>query len=364
MNYIDILRDKLLFLPIRQSGNSFKESLKEALTAYLDVVKTLPDNESLNVNDLQHIDGEFVKNVQQKFIAGLLSTIEIYHEGKPAKAFEKLSNTMNNDLKDFTQILKIKTYEAGESFFRMRIQKGNNLLSANEMFHIPFELRGRVATQRYSIPGFPCLYLGRTLYGCWEEMNRPDIDEFQVVRLKNVKPIEYLDLTRPDYGDNLLSRDIYHYFMTWPLIACCSVKVKDYSHPFRSEYIIPQLLLQWVREEERIDGIRFSTTHIDIHKSGSKGDFSNLVLPVKKNNEKGFCSRLASMFEISNTLSWQMHEHAIGGQGVIYNRADFTTLDTRIQKLELIEGRSYPYSYSILGKLEHYLDSMTTQPIC
>lgn len=195
MNYTDILQDKLLHLPITQTGNSFRESLKKALTVYLEAVKTLPDNLSLNVEELGPIDGTFIKNVQQKFIAGLVKTIEIYHEGKPANAFSKLSDTMNNELKDFTQILKIKTYPADDSFFRMRIQKGNKLLSSREMFHIPFELRGRVATQRFSIPRFPCLYLGRTLYGYWEEMNHPDINEFQVVRLKNIQSIKYLDLT-------------------------------------------------------------------------------------------------------------------------------------------------------------------------
>lgn len=94
MNYTDILQDKLLHLPITQTGNSFKESLKKALNVYLEAVNTLPDNLSLNVEELGHIDGTFVKNVQQKFIAGLVKTIDIYHEGKPAKAFSPPGRTL------------------------------------------------------------------------------------------------------------------------------------------------------------------------------------------------------------------------------------------------------------------------------
>ena len=39
------------------------------------------------------------------------------------------------------------------------------------------ELRNRkklksVSTNRYSVPGFPALYLGDTTYVCWEEFNK------------------------------------------------------------------------------------------------------------------------------------------------------------------------------------------------
>jgi len=51
--------------------------------------------------------------------------------------------------------------------------------------------------------------------------------------------------------------------MIWPLVLACSVKVKNIEDDFKPEYIIPQLLLQWVRERDDIDGISYQTTHID-----------------------------------------------------------------------------------------------------
>jgi len=192
-------------------------------------------------------------------------------------------------------------------------------------------------------------------------MKRPSINEFQAVKLVNVSPIRYLDLTRPTFQENILQKDLYHYFMTWPLIACCSVIVKDYSQSFKPEYIIPQLLLQWIREIEYIDGIQFNSTHINFHASKSKGDFSNLVLPVKENRETGFCSKLLDMFHMTESISWQLKEAAIGGQ--TFWNGENLEVDKRIPKLELIKGRTYPYSYSNIGMLENFLDGMNLQPI-
>ena len=363
MTYEDLLISPLLFLPHPQTEVTFKHSLKKLLHKYLHAVEELPDG-PLNIEGLD-ITGAYVKRAQRSFIPGLLETIDIYYEGKPAKAFSQLSKTLSNDQKNFGEVLKKRKYPEHESFYRIREQKGNFPIPSLQMFHIPFELRGIIKTQRYSIPGFPCLYVGRTLYGCWEEMNRPDINEFQAVRLKSIKEVSYLDLTTPEINDqNAKNRDIYHYFMTWPLIACCSIKVKDYSHSFKPEYIIPQLLLQWVRDNHEIDGISFHSTHIDLHGSKSKGDFSNLVLPVKSNQEKGLCPNLMSMFEISDSISWQLREHAIGGQTFTGSFGDHKTgVNLKIQQLELIKGRAFPYSYSILGSLESYLDHMTTYPM-
>ncbi|WP_052675768.1 hypothetical protein [Paenibacillus sp. IHBB 10380] len=69
----------------------------------------------------------------------------------------------------------------------------NHSLTRQEMFHIPFELKGRAATQRYSIPGLPSLYLGSSCYICWEELHRPDLNTVNRVRVKRSGDDTYLD---------------------------------------------------------------------------------------------------------------------------------------------------------------------------
>ena len=67
----------------------------------------------------------------------------------------------------------IHTCEADSNFYRVRQLPSIYEVEAKELFHIPISKRGIVKTQRYSIPGYPCLYLGKSIYGCWEEMRRP-----------------------------------------------------------------------------------------------------------------------------------------------------------------------------------------------
>lgn len=64
------------------------------------------------------------------------------------------------------------------SFFRARISK--EPLTYKDMWHIPFKQRSKVSTERFSMPGIPCLYLATSSYGCWLEMNKPPYDEFWV----------------------------------------------------------------------------------------------------------------------------------------------------------------------------------------
>src|SRR5690606_27062195 len=190
-----------------------------------------------------------------------------------------------------------------------------------EMFHIPFELRNKVSTQRFSIPGFPSLYLGRTIYICWEELNRPSIDKIQAIRYKNIKPLKLLDLT-PPIKDCEDIDELYRFFMTFPLIMCCSVKVKDTSDTFKPEYIIPQLLLQWIRNNDSLDGIQYKSTHITSKVFNDSTELINIVLPVKTNDESGICKKLVAYFESTEVISWNLHQFATGGQVFIYNREE------------------------------------------
>ena len=65
-------------------------------------------------------------------------------------------------------------------FFRARLNDVVVDYSANEMLHIPFSCREIVKSERFSIPGLPCLYLANSTYACWIEMGRPADYRFNV----------------------------------------------------------------------------------------------------------------------------------------------------------------------------------------
>jgi|TARA_B110000902_G_scaffold86485_1_gene102632 hypothetical protein len=354
MTIQELLKDDFFNLPLKQPKNkSFDKFIEEFLNTFLEKVNLLDSG-------FQTFGTQFIKNTQEKIVKGLIKSIKEYYNGNPYKAYKELDKTLRNDLKDLYVIIKQKTYSENENFYRIRLKKENYDLNRKDLFHIPFELRGKVTSQRYSIPGFPSLYLARTIYVCWEELNRPKIDDFQVMRLESTKPIKFLDLTPPTDNPELLTRELYRYFMTFPLVACCSVKAKNSSDTFKPEYIIPQLLLQWVRNNDRLDGIKYKSTHINANLYKKEGKLSNLVLPVKQNKNSGHCNKLKSMFKMTEVTSWQLYQFAVGGMIFMRNSEENKLIDDKLPKIEFVKGRKHPYSYSVIGKLEQYTDEMNT----
>ncbi len=364
MTFQELLKNEILKLPKIQSTDlSFDKYIEKLLNDFLNIVNQL-DGDKLQFNDGESINIQFIKKTQKVIVEGLINTLKEYYNGFPFKSYTYLDRTLRNEIKDLYAILKQKEYSLDENFYRIRYKEDNFLFKVSEMFHIPFQMREKVTTQRFSIPGFPSLYLGRTLYVCWEELNRPQINSFQAVRLKNIKKVKVLDLTPPIITEeNINSIEVYRYFMTWPLIACCSVKVKDYSNTFKPEYVIPQLLLQWVRDNDQLDGIRYKSTHIPHSLYRQEGELTNLVLPVKENKEAGHCTELIDTFELTEVVSRQIYELSMGGGITLFTSNELNYIDKKLPKLEWIKGTEYSYSGSVLGQLEYYLDHLETKKI-
>lgn len=151
--------------------------------------------------------------------------------------------------------------------------------------------------------------------------------------------------------------------MTWPFVLASSVKVREYEDAYKPEYIIPQLLLQWVRERHEVDGIAYQTTNIDYRTSLSEGRFTNFVLPVKENKIRGLCDILKGKFEITNVISDQLSQLNSGSGNFTYSRIEIDSLNPNIQSIEFIKGRKATYGYSVLGGLERQLNYMETERI-
>jgi hypothetical protein len=363
MTLQEIFHDKHLLLPKAiPKDKSYRSFLNELFDKYLSLLQQVQER-NIKIAGLKEINFSNVVKIQEEFVKGLQKTIEIYFDGQPAEAYTRFAEVIEDRKGIYKKILNTNQFAANENFYRIRVKQENFPLSCLEMFHIPFHFRGKVTTQRYSIPGFPSLYLGKTLYVAWEELNRPNLDGFQAVRLVSQKPITYLDLTTNDWGTDNLNKEAYKYLMTWPLIAACSIKVKDYSDTFKPEYIIPQLLLQWVRNSGEIDGIKYSSTHIEMEELKAHGDLYNVVLPVKENKDDGHCNHLMSLFKITETISRQLLDYSSGGQLFKYSDAEYEAIDRKIPALEIINGKKSPYSHSVLGYMELILDGMQIKNI-
>lgn len=355
MGIADFLNDAIFKLPkIQGPKEDYKLFVNRIFKEYLEKLKSVESFEGISFSKIS------INERQIHLVESLRSAISNYYAGKPASALLELERGLNSNLKNFEEILNIREFHPEKDFYRIRVHKHNFPLTPENFFHIPFDLRGKIKTQRFSIPGFPSLYLGTSSYVCWEELGRPNLNDFQIVRLRNTTSLKVIDLAPPK-GANVSPYNYYKYLMIWPLVFACSVRVRNYEDDFKPEYIIPQLLLQWVRKDNRIDGISYQTTHINFNESLSKGEFLNVVLPVKENKTRGLCSELESKFRMTESTSVQLNQCSTSGfiNGGVASRFS----NRNVEEIELIKGVPTNYDISVFGQLEEVLSKMICKKI-
>ncbi len=231
------------------------------------------------------------------------------------------------------------------SFFRIRLMDSVYEVQPEEMFHIPIGMRGKVVTQRYSAPGYPCLYLGESIYGCWEEMRRPTMQRCAVARLECNKSLNILDLSIPS-KDFIITP---YYQKLIPLLISCMMPVANYNDTYKPEYIVPQLVIQWIlknRSKKNIDGVLYTSTHINDEFDFPEDKFLNYAFPVySMTPHNKYCKRLCQNFKITypttNDLEKLKGGHSIDLEKIgiskekikeqNYESSDFGNLELRLK---------------------------------
>lgn len=384
--HLDILSSKQFNTPIKRKANHFPNVFKKVLLDYIEFTTKIPQG-ILNAKD---------KKIIKELSEYLIHSIEEYYNGFNSRSFEVFSNGMEkirNRLEYTKQFFDNYDYNPKIKTFRVR-KGGNELYRPNEMFHIPFQLRHKVSEQRYSISGLPCLYLANSAYTCWLELNKPNLDSFQIAKLEfNYQDLKILDLaTTPQSYANLFKRSFgeKHFLeksetkkkeiinnvengaidklVLWPLMISCLFKVKFSNEGFIPEYIIPKHLLEWVRIQKSLDGIKYVSTKNEEGHKQKHGNLINYAIPVQTNEEKGLCPILTSKFRITETISWQILD-LINEDVIEFNRPyrDENNFEIGwpfgLDTLELIKGKPQAYWKTAFGNLEYQLNEMETKQI-
>ena len=251
----------------------------------------------------------------------LSDVLELYYDGRKGEAYIMFNTMMNGDTETEGLFASIGCVEVKpeEFYYRARERKNGEEFSIQDMFHIPLNKRGIVSTQRYSSPGYPCLYLGNSVYSCWEEMRRPIFNNLMFSAYKVKYDFKVFDLRIPndsDYNTESLAQTIRRI----PLVLACSFIVKNSSDVFKPEYIISQMLIETIisnnrkitqKEKSAIDldviwGVIYTSTHMSNDFPYDKKFLENIVLPViESNNSSHYCYCLASLFEISKPSCYE-----------------------------------------------------------
>lgn len=211
--------------------------------------------------------------------------------------------------------LPATSISSGEYFFRIRqFDDTQRKIKRCDLFHVPFEKRGKISTNRYSVLGYPCLYLGRSIYTCWEESHRPNLNSFFVsaFRLSSTIPQMYFLDFRLDRKTFVSEYAFRKYLCNMPMIIACSLRVNSYSNQFKPEYILPQLLLyKLIVPSDKItnwEGVIYSSTQVedDFGITNINCELAdNIVIPIQKNAEKGWCEELCKKFEMTEPTNYE-----------------------------------------------------------
>ncbi|EJQ31609.1 hypothetical protein IEC_05551 [Bacillus toyonensis] len=357
-------------LPLTRENDDFVEYLEDCFSTYISGLESIYSATLAAVikkQDLRH-----VKNLCE----GIICSLQEYYKGFPSKAFKEFHRVLINNVSIPNHFNHIKTLQKFDNEFLYKMRVGtDHVFTSEEMFHIPLELRGIVSTNRYSIPGLPCIYLGSSPLTCWEELNKPDLNTVQTSVFKS-DDISYIDLSTPpvvfidkiikkfyDYGTIMKKglfakelnepNEVISYLIIWPLMAACSVRVKNTTDTFKPEYIIPQLLLQFIRYDGFFDGVSYFSTKVDNYSAETAVLYKNFAFPVQDGATKGLCPKLQSKFDVSDAVPCKMYKDShhcnlhegekrvkhefINGMDLLYSSTDFSKLETFLRKKFLLK---------------------------
>lgn len=278
-------------------------------------------NKSGSLNELKNSTLHFVTDFYRDSTYGLpiyrkLPMGECLHSYKLTTDVVKAVN--NGDIKKAMSYLKelifdnerlrlnISTLKKGKINYRMRRRDNYDLYTKDEMFHIPFDSLKAVPSYRYSISGFPCLYLGASLYSCWEETRRPEIDKVNFSAFMNTLDMKFVDVLCPNTIDSIDN------LVRFIIFALCTnfVSPNDDNNKFKFQYAIPELLLSVLISERNsgskalqgIDGIKYLSTRYfrDTEMFGVEPVFYNYVIPIKQYMDAGHCPELINSFRVTD----------------------------------------------------------------
>ena len=205
------------------------------------------------------------------------------------------------------------------SFFRARV---GDIESYEDMFHIPLNKRDSVSTQRFSVPGTPCLYLGTSSYDIWTELRKPAFNQFCVsgIKLKPInerKEIKILNLISGIYLDYRIMNPIsititektvkllIMELKIWLFACATSFRVNNSKGAFHSEYIVSHLIMQCLRKLG-IDGVAYISKQIDPKDENiSLPLMVNIAIPVFSESTKAKYAPICSKFEISAPVNFR-----------------------------------------------------------
>lgn len=340
----ELYKQLMMLVPVKPSTKNFSSTLDERFKVYQKRIESLDEVDRPDQWD------ELLHRVNQ-LCAGIKRAINAENTGRRHSAYSIIKNQLDGYKSKGAEIKGLREYAEyiyvipkGTSFYRMREMKPQERkgMTVKDIFHIPFDKRGIVPTNRYSVPGYPCLYLSRYVYGCWEELERPDFGTIMVSRFENNEAIRLLDLRIP--SKEKWETDMTNCLIYFPLVISTMIQVKNPEDNYKPEYTIPQLLMEWLishnygsHEEDRFIGIAYTSAQKNDDFNFPEDSFDNYAIPVVKpkvRSKSKYCDKLKGIFK-ATTPTYYDFEVLRYGHGIDAGTLGLTDEEQKKENMRL-----------------------------
>jgi hypothetical protein len=321
------------------STATFLDSLKRKLEVYKTFIKSFTARNS-------KLDWELSISVNS-LCDTIIQCINLYYQGSAWVAYTKLID----NLIYIYQYLPISVLPEGVHLYRMRVSPVT-LKRIEDIFHIPFSKRYLVESQRYSIAGLPCLYLGSSHFVCWYELNKPNFNSLYTSSFKSLQPLKFIDVSMDlEYIKETLSNsEIKKCLFSYPIVIACNIDTRFSESKFNEEYIIPNILLQWILVDKEINGIKYMS--VKYANNNFQDKLLNYVLPPKKITNKEYCEILVKLFSITKPASFSVLMHGPNPEDLIAFQT-ITGIDPESVLLNSYRTTIFGRTENILMNLPH-----------
>jgi hypothetical protein len=358
-----------LQLPLTRNDNDFGRYIKGLLDGYVQTIRAIDPGDEIT----RRILAEALKI--ERFCEKLSLAVESSLKSDQPAAASYFGEAVALIRPELEPLTTGATHQFIRHLYRIRTDLGAHEDPRRGLFHIPFDQQHKCKTQRYSIPGHPSLYVGGSVYICWEEMGMGTPGAMHVSRFEPASGTELkvLDfMARPSHtalgliqkytegkdvnSDEQQLRLHVALAVVWPLMAAVSIRRTHRNAAFVAEYMVPQLLLQWLSKQSAggIDGIAYSSVS-----SRSYADYpaliANVVFPTREFAPSGYCTRLAGKLTMTEPIAWDFRS----------GRLDLTRPCHAGALVDFFfyPGTRLPYSGSCFCEIESELCSMPALPL-
>lgn len=390
----DFLRK--IALPKRYFDTNFNliDKFKDEMDMFFDSLKICTATEfnadqQINIQKtLNEIEDEILQTSQ--LIESILISYENADMMQAQLSFDKLMEDLKDDIfvSDIFDNVRIKSEDKcyigslrinkGYQFYRVRaVDNESNHISknANELFHLPLSKREFANGGRFSLTGFPSLYLSSMLPLAWQETGYPQQYyyseysykyDYEQNQKQPINDLKFISLYSPQeiafwaaavrFNDFEFWKKIFvRYLKMYPLILACSFVNQRGNSPYKQEYIFPQMLMQWVqRNSNLIQGVAYFTC-LDMSLITEGWCAYNLALPATKPNDQNGYSKV-----LFDSFNWTLPKfYSIPIADLTQNKSDRKIISDFVDTtLKMLSEQHIPQRYS---KALLKMNSISTQ---